>query len=148
MKKFLSAAQWVARSACISFSASVLFYSLIDMAFSGMEMRYSLIWQILLLCVVICILQYCFFTGQVIKKKSYTFRLLLFFPALLLIVSLFGCGFHWFPLENLSAWGSFLGICIALYLLITAGFEIGFRLTGKQYNDKLGRYQKEREKRP
>ncbi len=50
----------------------------IDWLYGGEYIRYSLIIQLLAMCGVITLLQYIFFSGQVLKKPSYWLRLLIF----------------------------------------------------------------------
>ena len=53
--------------------------------------------------------------------------------------------FNWFPKENIGSWITFMIIFIAIFIVMTIGFEIYFRIAGKKYDGLLGQYKKERE---
>lgn len=147
MKKFLSTVAELKVWICLCFTASILIYSVIDMCFGGEKMRYSLIWQLLGLCAAISGLQYVFFSGHVMKKTSYALRMGLFGALILGVCCGFAWAFRWFPLEEAGAWVTFLVIFLAAFVLISAGFEIYFRLMGRRYDALLGRKKEEDKER-
>ncbi len=103
----------------------------------------------LALCGCISLLQYIFFSGQVLKRPSYFLRLAVFCGLTLALCCGFAWAFRWFPLENAGAWASFAVIFFLAFLVFTLGFEIYFRAVGKKYDALLGRWragEKDREK--
>lgn len=45
-----------------------------------------------------------------------------------------------------GSWLVFLGIFLAVFLVMTLGFELWFRAAGRRYDGILGQYRREREK--
>lgn len=139
IKKLLSYAAELKTWICLCFTASLIIYMVIDMACGGEAMRYSLIWQLLGLCIVITVLQFTFFSDKVLKKPSYAVRMALFGVVTLLVCCGFAWGFRWFPLEEAGAWATFFLIFLAAFVAISLGFEIYFRVMGRRYDTLLAR---------
>ncbi|RKJ38563.1 hypothetical protein D7X94_15930 [Acutalibacter sp. 1XD8-33] len=142
MKKFLRFVGELKTWGCLSFTGAVCIYSAIDWLTGGESMAYSLIWQLLAMCGVITLLQYVFFSGQVLKKLNYGLRLGIFCPLVFAVVLAFAWVFRWFPMERPGAWVSFVVIFLAAFLILCLGFELYFRIMGAKYDEHLGRAQK------
>ena len=144
MKKFLQMVMELKNWICLSFTASLLIYIVIDIMVPGelppgnvvMDIawrwsygyiKYRLVFQLLGLCLCISILQYVFFSGQMLKKPSYFVRIAV----------------GWFSLDSLEHWGKFFLIFVVCFVGISLGFEVYYRAMGKRYNEALGRKQKE-----
>ena len=67
---------------------------------------------------------------------------LLFLPVLALAAWKTG----WFPTDQVGAWAMFIGIFFLIFLVMTVGFEIYFRITGRKYDGLIGQYRKQKEK--
>ena len=117
MKKFVQSLSQVVVNLCISFTVAVLIYA----AFSQGTLPQGMVWQLLLLSAAATLLQFAFFSGKVVKRLSYLWRMVLF-AALMLAVGLF----------------------LVLFAAISLAFEVGFRLRRRVYDDALGRYKKGR----
>lgn len=143
MKKFLKLILELKTWGCLSFTGAVCIYSFIDAICGGEYMRHTLIWQLLAMCGIITVLQYVFFSGQVLKKPSYYIRLILFCGLIFAVCAGFAYIFRWFPLEEPGAWVSFVVIFVVAFLALCLGFEIYFRILGQKYNDRLGRVQRQ-----
>lgn len=141
MKKFLRFVGELKTWGCLSFTGAVCIYSAIDFLMGGKSMAYSLIWQLLAMCGVITLLQYVFFSGQVVKKTNYGLRLGIFCPLVFLVVAGFAWLFRWFPMEQPGAWVSFVVIFLAAFMVLCLGFELYFRAMGARYDEHLGRAQ-------
>lgn len=139
MKKFLHFVAELKSWGCLSFTGALCIYVAIDWICGGESMRYTLIVQMLAMCGVITLLQYVFFSGQVLKKPSYWLRLLVFCGLLFLVCSGFAWTFHWFPMGSAGAWLTFAGIFFAAFVILCLGFEVYFRALGKRYDEALGR---------
>ena len=85
-----------------------------------------------------------FFSGKVVKRLSYLWRMVLFAALMLAVVSACAVGFGWFPVADARSWLFFVGLFLVLFAAISLAFEVGFRLRRKVYDDALGRYKKGR----
>lgn len=140
MKQFAQSLSQVVVNLCISFTIAVLIYA----AFSQGTLPQGMVWQLLLLSAAATLLQFAFFSGKVVKRLSYLWRMVLFAALMLAVVSACAVGFGWFPVENAANWLFFVGVFLALFAAISLAFEVGFRLRRKVYDDALGRYKKGR----
>ena len=52
---------------------------------------------------------------------------------------------NWFPTQRAGAWALFIGMFFLIFIVMTVGFEIYFRLTGRKYDGLIGQYRKQRE---
>ena len=142
MKKFLKFVGELKTWGCLSFTGALCVYMFIDWLWGGEYIRYSLIVQLLAMCGVITLLQYIFFSGQVMKRLSYWLRLALFCGLIFCVCGGFAWAFRWFPTDNLGAWVSFVVIFFAAFAVLCLGFEVYFRVMGKKYDEALGRCRK------
>lgn len=145
MKNFFeSVLEWKS-AAALMFSGSVILCAII-MSFMGQRaVPVATLASLLILSSVGTLIQYIAFGNRAIKKLRYTLRMIIFiipFFALLMINAL--C-FHWFPAENIHSWLLFSLIFVAIFLIMTIGFEIHFRITGKKYDGLLGQYRQRKE---
>lgn len=159
MKKFLRFVGELKSWCCLSFTASLLIYIVIDILVPGelppgnvvMDIawrwsygyiKYRLVFQLLGLCLCISILQYVFFSGQMLKKPSYFVRIAVFGVLCLGLCVGAVTAFGWFSLDSLEHWGKFFLIFMVCFVGISLGFELYFRIMGKKYDEALGRSQK------
>lgn len=147
MKKILAMLPQFATNLCVSFTVAILVYTAFDTAFdfSKETMRRAAVYEMLLICVAATVLQYVFFSGKVVKRLSYLWRMVLFAAVLLPIVAACAMAFQWLPAGRAEYWLVFLGAFLGGYLVIALIFEAGFRLRRRIYDDALGRYKKDRE---
>ena len=142
MKKFLRFVGELKNWGCLCFTGALCIYMFIDWLYGGEYIRYTLIVQLLAMCGVITLLQYVFFSGQVLKKPSYWLRMLIFCGLIFVVCGCSAWAFRWFPMDNLGAWVSFIVIFFAAFVVLSLGFEIYFRVLGKKYDAALGRNKK------
>ena len=140
MKQFAQSLSQVVVNLCISFTIAVLIYA----AFSRGTLPQGMVWQLLLLSAAATLLQFAFFSGKVVKRLSYLWRMVLFAALMLAVVSACAVGFGWFPEADARSWLFFVGLFLVLFAAISLAFEVGFRLRRKVYDDALGRYKKGR----
>ena len=139
MKKFVQSLPQVVVNLCISFTVAVLIYA----AFSRGTLPQGMVWQLLLLSAAATLLQFAFFSGKVVKRLSYLWRMVIFAVLLLGVVSGCAVAFRWFPLDQAAYWLTFAGFFLLGYLVISLAFELFFRFQRKQYDAALGRYKRQ-----
>lgn len=144
MKKVVQILPQLLTNLCVSFTVAVLVYTAFD--FPKETMRRAAVYELLLICVAATLLQYVFFSGKVVKRLSYLWRMVIFSLVLLPIVAACALAFQWFPADQVANWIVFLGCFLGGYLVIALVFEVGFRLRRRVYDDALGRYKKDQKK--
>lgn len=144
MKKMVKNLPQLLTNLCVSFTIAVLVYTAFDLPKE--TMRRATVYELLLICVVATALQYVFFSGNVVRRLSYLWRMVVFALLLLLTVAACALVFQWFPVDQAANWLVFLGCFVGGYLVIALVFEAGFRLRRRVYDDALGRYKKNRQK--
>lgn len=144
MKKLVECLPQLLTNLCISFTVATLVFTAFD--YSKETMRRERVYEMLLICAVATVLQYILFSGNVVKRLSYLWSMVLFAGIMLLVVSACAALFQWFPMGQAGSWMVFVGCFLAGYVIISLVFEVGFRLRRKVYDDALGRYKKDRNK--
>lgn len=139
MKKFLRFVGELKQWGCLSFTGALCVYMFIDWLYGGESIRYSLVVQLLAMCGIITLLQYVFFSGQVLRRISYWLRLVIFCGLIFGVCGAFAWTFHWFPMDNPGAWLWFVAIFFVAFVLLSLGFEVYFRIIGRRYDEALGR---------
>lgn len=147
MKKFLEGVITWKTSACSMYTAAMAIYLFFCQVFGNREVSLTMLWTLLLAAVLGSLVQGVCFSDWVFKRMRYTWRGLLFCLLYLPVLAALGWKGQWFPVENLGSWALFVGMFFAIFLAMTVGFDIYFRLTGKKYDGLLGQYRKEREEK-
>lgn len=129
----------------IMFTSSMIIFMIISLLFKNESVEITTILSILLFSILGSLIQYIAFTNFLIKKASYSTRLIIFIIPFLAVLSVCAICFNWFPKDNIGSWVTFIIIFIAIFIIMTIGFEIYFRVVGKKYDGLLGQYKKERE---
>lgn len=145
MKKFMATVFECKTLTGLSFMASMLIYTIIALLFGERTVELMRIIQIFGLCVAVTLLQLTFFSGKVVKKMRYSYRMLLLLLFLLPLVTGAAILFRWVPAYP-SAWIAFYIVFFVLYLGITVAFEIGFWVAGKNYDGLLNEYKAKKKK--
>lgn len=134
--------------ACLIFTGTMLLYIVIGWLTGWADgMSFSTIFQMLVISLLGAFIQCFAFTDAVFKHMRYSRRALLFVCLFLPALAGFAMGFRWFPVENGYSWLIFLGIFLGIFVVMTASFEIYFRIQGKRYDGLLGQYRKDRDLR-
>lgn len=131
----------------IMFTSSMIIFMIISLLFKNESVEITTILSILLFSILGSLIQCIAFTNFLIKKASYSTRLIIFIIPFLAVLSICAICFNWFPKDNIGSWVTFIIIFIAIFIIMTIGFEIYFRVVGKKYDGLLGQYKKEREKK-
>lgn len=144
MKRFLRFVMEWKTWACLMFTGTMALYLVICLALGERAAPVSTLWSLLLVSALGTLLQCLCFTELVIRRMRYTGRLALFFLLFLPALSAVAWAFRWFPGEA-GSWLVFLGIFLAVFLVMTLGFELRFWADGKRYDGILGQYRRQRE---
>lgn len=145
MKKFMKfVVEWKA-AASLMFTASVMLFLVVCLFRGETVVRTSTVWSILVVSLLGTHIQLLCFTDLVIKKLRYTLRSLLFAVLFLALLAVAAWAFAWFPVGDAGQWLIFVGIFLAVFLVMTIGFEIYFAAAGKKYDGLLGQYRREKE---
>jgi len=79
-------------------------------------------------------------TDRFISKMRFWLRLLLLLLSALLIFSVSGIFFNWFPVNNPQIWLRFILCTILCYILSICLTLLRFKIEGKKYNNLLANY--------
>lgn len=145
MKRFLKGVIEWKTSACYMFTASVALYLFFSLVCGNHEVATTLLWSLLLASMAGSLIQALCFSDWIIRKMRYTWRSLLFVLLFLPALSLAAWKGEWFPMERAGSWAFFIGLFFLIFIAMTVGFDIYFRITGRKYDGMIGRYRKERE---
>lgn len=145
MKKFLKAVLEWKTAASLLYLGAMVVYLVCCAVFQKTLVETSMLWTLLMVCAAGSLLQGLCFTDWVLKKLRYTWRLALFCVLFLPLLAFVAWVGHWFPMQR-RAWLGFLGIFLAVFAAMTAGFEMYYRMTGRKYDGLLGQYRREKER--
>lgn len=148
MKKFLKGLVEWKTSACLIFTAAILIYLLFCLFFNTHEVPTTMLWGLFWVSAAGSLIQAVCFSNWIIKKMRYTWRSVLFVALFLPLLSLAAWKLNWFPTERAGAWAVFIGVFFLIFIVMTVGFEIFFRLTGRKYDGLIGQYRKQRDEKP
>lgn len=93
----------------------------------------STVIQFLVMAFMITMLRWIFFTDRLIKTLSMTFRIILMFITVIIMIAIFAAIFQWFPVNMIKPWIMFY-ICFVVYSTISV---IISGLKEKRDNEKL-----------
>ena len=145
MKRFLKGVVAWKTSACMIFTAAMFFYLFFSLIFDNHEVSTSLLWTLFWASAAASLIQAVCFSDWIIRKMRYTWRSLLFVALFLPTLILIAWKGQWFPMEEVGAWATFIGMFFLTFVVMTIGFDIYFRITGRKYDGMIGRYRKEKE---
>lgn len=145
MKRFLKGVVAWKTSACMIFTAAVFIYLVFCLIYDTREVSAVMLWGLLGVSVAGSLIQALCFSDWIIKKLRYTWRSLLFVLLFLPMLTLAAWKLEWFPMDESGAWLLFIGIFFLIFLAMTLGFEIYFRITGRKYDGLIGQYRKQKE---
>lgn len=147
MKRFLEGVMTWKSATCFLYTGTMVIYLFFCQVFGSREVSLTMLWSLLLVCALGTLVQGVCFSDWVFKRMRYVWRGLLFCLLYLPVLAVTGWKAQWFPVDNLGSWALFLGVFFAVFLAMTVGFDIYFRLTGRKYDGLLGQYRKEQEER-
>lgn len=147
MKKFMDGVMKWKTAACLLYTGSMVIYLFFCLVFDNREVSTAMLWMLLLSCVFGSLIQGICFSNWMIKKMRYTLRSILFVALFLPVLSLIAWKGQWFPTENWGSWVIFIGTFFGIFMVMTIGFDIYFRITGRKYDGLLGQYRREKEEK-
>lgn len=147
MKEFFEGVMEWKSAACHMYTGAIVIYLLFSLMFDHWEISATLLWAMLLSCALAALFQMVCFSQWIIKKMRYTLRSLLFVVLFLPVLSLLAWKAEWFPVEQAGSWAIFIGMFFAVFIVMTIGFDIYFRITGRKYDGLLGQYRREKEEK-
>lgn len=145
MKRFLKGVVAWKTAACMIFTAAVFIYLVFCLIYDTREVSTVMLWGLFGVSVAGSLIQALCFSDWIIKKLRYTWRSLLFVLLFLPMLTLAAWKLEWFPVDQSGAWLLFIGIFFLIFLIMTLGFEIYFRITGRKYDGLIGQYRKQKE---
>jgi len=140
MKKFFQAVTAIKERAALCYTAGMCFYIFFLFVFKQESASVSMLFSLLLVGVAAGTMQIVAFSGLFIKKLSYGWRMVVFVVPFFAVMTALAVGFGWLPTESVKAWLIFAAIFIVIFLFITAGIGLYYRLSGRKYDDWLERY--------
>ena len=147
MKKFLKGVVAWKTSACMIFTASMFLYLFFCWVYGTREVSTGTLWTLFWVSAWASLIQAVCFSDWIIKKMRYTRRSLLFVALFLPLLILMAWRGKWFPMEQAGAWVMFFGIFFLIFIGMTIGFDIYFRITGRKYDGMIGQYRKQKEEK-
>lgn len=145
MKQFFKGLIECKLSACAMFTAAVFLYLCGCLVYGNREVSTALLWGLFWVSAAGAVIQALCFSDWIIKKMRYTWRSLLFVLLFLPVLSLAAWKTKWLPADQAGAWVLFIVIFFLIFLVMTVGFDLYFRVTGRKYDGLLGQYRKEKE---
>ena len=145
MKQFFKGLIECKLSACAMFTAAVFLYLCVCLVYGNREVSTALLWGLFWVSAAGAVIQALCFSDWITKKMRYTWRSLLFVLLFLPVLSLAAWKTEWFPADQTGAWALFIVIFFLTFLVMTVGFDLYFRVTGRKYDGLLGQYRKEKE---
>lgn len=146
MKKFFQVVTAIKERAAMCYTGAMCFYMFFLFVYGQETADLSQLFSLLLASVAAGTMQLLAFSDLLFKKLAYGWRLAVFAVPFFAMLAAFAVGFGWFPAERLEAWALFFVIFLAIFLFITVGIELYFRLSGRKYDDRLDWYRKNRGK--
>ena len=148
MRAFMKGIMQWKNYACMMFTGSVCLYGIIAFSMGDRALNLGILLQLLVISALGTLIQGIAFNPEwIIKKARYTTRMILFVVPFLIMLMAFALAFNWFPMDNMVSWFIFFGTFLATFIIMTASFEIVFRISGKRYNGLLGQYKKAQQKK-
>ncbi len=144
MKKFFRVCTSIKELTALCYTAAMCFYMFFLWVFKQEDASLSMLFSLLLVCMAAGTMQVAAFSDLLFKKLAYGWRLMVFvvpFGAVLTATAVI-CG--WFPTDQTAAWVMFGVFFVLIFVAITGGIELYYRLSGRKWNDRLDWYRKNR----
>lgn len=132
-------------SACTIYSAAIFIYLFFCLIYDTKEVSTMMLWGLFWVSAAGSLIQAICFSDWIIKKMRYTWRSVLFVVLFLPALMLAAWKLDWFPMDQAGAWATFIGMFFLIFIVMTVGFDIYFRITGRKYDGFIGQYRKQRE---
>ena len=147
MKQFFKGVMEWKASVCYLYTGAMFIYMVFSTVFHNNEISLTMLWTLFAVSVVATLIQGICFSNWIFKKLRYTWRSVLFVALFLPTLTLLAWKGGWFPMEQAGAWVMFIGMFFLIFIVMTIGFDIYFRVTGRKYDGMLGQYRKQKEEK-
>ena len=144
MKDFWEGMMEWKTTASLMFTGSVALCAIIMLIDGEDAIPISTIASLLIVCAAGTLMQFLAFSGRAIKKMRYTIRMIVFAVPFFTLLAANAYFFYWFPMDSMH-WVIFTGIFLVVFIIMTIGFEIYYRIMGRRYDGLLGQYRRQRE---
>lgn len=144
MKKFFQVITAVKELTALCYTGAMCFYMFFLFVYKQETADLSQLFSLLLVSIAAGTMQLLAFSDLLFKKLTYGWRMVVFVVPFFAMLTASAVGFGWFPTEKLEAWVTFFIIFLVIFLFITVGIELYFRLSGRKYDDRLDWYKKHR----
>ncbi len=145
MRRFLQGVMEWKTSTCFLYTGTMFIYLFFSTVFNNQQISLLMLWTLFAVSVAGTLIQGICFSDWIFKKLRYTWRSLLFITLFLPMLMLAAWKAEWFPMERAGAWAMFIGMFFLIFIAMTIGFDIYFRITGRKYDGMIGQYRKEKE---
>lgn len=145
MRQFLKGLIAWKMSACAMFTAAMFFYLLFCLLYDNREVPTALLWGLFWVSAAGSFIQAVCFSDWIIKKLRYVWRSLLFVLLFLPVLAFAAWKLEWFPTEQAGAWVLFIVIFFLIFLVMTAGFDLYYQVSGRKYDGLIGQYRRKKE---
>lgn len=142
MNKWLTILWRYLAAACLIFTSAVTIYMIVAYCLGLAAVKLPILFSLLLIALFGSLCQLIAYTDLVFKNMSYAKRIIIFALPFFIILTAIALTFDWFPRNLVGAWLSFVLIFVAMFIIISLGYEVYFRLKGYKYNDLLKAYKK------
>ena len=146
MKKFFQVVAAIKECTALCYTGAMCFYMFFLFLFKQKAADLSMLFSLLIVCIAAGTMQVAAFSNLLFKKLAYGWRMVVFAVPFFTVLTAFAVGFGWFPTESAGAWITFIVIFIVIFLFVTAGIELYYRLSGRKYDDRLDWYRRNRDK--
>lgn len=146
MKKTLTYILEWKNIASLTFVGALLIYMVISLCLGATAVEFTVIFGLLFISIISSLLQMLAFTTLIFKRLRYSLRLMIFALCFFVALSAMLIALDVFPPNQIGAWITFSLIFIIIFAIITLGYEIYFRVTGRKYNSSLGNYKEKQKK--
>ncbi len=147
MKQFFKGVMEWKAATCYLYTGTMCIYLFFCTVFQNNGISLTILWTLFAMSVAATLIQGICFSNWIIKRMRYTWRSVLFVVLFLPLLTLFAWKAEWFPVDQAGAWAIFLGMFFLIFIIMTIGFDIYFRITGRKYDGMIGQYRKEKEEK-
>ena len=147
MKKFFQVVAAIKERTALCYTGAMCFYLFFLFVYKQEGADLPTLFSLLLAAIAAGTMQLVAFSDLLFKKLAYGWRMVVFAVPFFAVLTAFAVGFGWFPTERMEAWVTFFIIFLVIFLFITVGIELYFRLSGRKYDDRLDWYRRNRDKK-
>lgn len=142
MKKFFRVVVTIKECTALCYTAAMFFYMFFLFMFKQESAPLPMLFSLLAASVAAGTMQVAAFSGLLFKKLTYGWRIVVFVVPFGAILTALAVGFGWFPTDKIGAWVTFGVFFVIIFLAITAGIEVYYRLSGRKWDDRLDWYRR------